>query len=245
MTTDKVETAEAAAVQLFQQAAPLDPARHQDLKLDRSVGFAFARTQTAVPIVATEFAMAARDLPIVFAGEGRLPMAVLGIRSGENLLVGDDGALVAGRYVPAHLRRYPFILQEDEAQQRFALCIDEAAPHFQSQDKGEPLFNDAGATPLVTEMLQFLGEIQGGFAQTQAYAAALVAADLLIERSAVVELTSGERVTLEGFFVVDEEKFSRLPIETLAEWAQKGWLPLTYFHLQSRLNWTHLVDLAV
>lgn len=230
---------------LFHQPVPLDPTRHQYLKLDRTVGFGFAAGQTAVPLVATEFAMAARDLPIVFAGEARLPMVVLGIRGGQNLLVGADGTWRPGRYVPAHLRRYPFILQEDAASQRFALCIDESARHFQSAQTGEPLFTEGAATPVVSEMLQFLSELQGGFAQTQEYVTALIAEELLIERTAVVELKTGERVTLEGFHVVDEEKFGRLPAEKLALWAQKGWLPLTYFHLQSRLNWSHLVDLAV
>lgn len=241
------DTSAAAApdTMLFQQPVPLDPARHQYLKLDRDVGFGFAATQTAVPLVATEFAMAARDLPIVFAGETRMPMVVLGIRAGQNLLVDGDGAWQHGRYIPAHLRRYPFILQEDQASRRFALCIDEGAAHFKSAQAGDALFKEGVAEPVVKEMLQFLSELQGGLVQTQEYVAALLAEELLIERTAVVELKTGERVTLEGFHVVDEEKFSKLPVEKLAAWAQKGWLPLTYFHLQSRLNWTHLVDLAV
>lgn len=236
---------EAAVVGLFNQPVALDPTRHQDLKLDRNVGFGFAATQTAVPLVATEFAMAARDLPIVFAGETRMPMVVLGIRAEQNLLVDENGAWQASRYVPAHLRRYPFILQEDEASQRFVLCVDESAAHFKSDNADVALFGDGGAAePVVTEMLQFLSELQGGLLKTQEYVAALIAEDLLIQRTAAVELKTGERVTLEGFHVVDEEKFSKLPVEKLTVWAQKGWLPLTYFHLQSRLNWAHLVDLA-
>ncbi|OVZ54730.1 hypothetical protein CDO44_25790 [Pigmentiphaga sp. NML080357] len=230
---------------MFEQARALDPQRHAHLKLDRNAGYAFSRGQTAVPLVATEFAMAARDLPIVFAGEQHMPMAVLGLRTAENLMVDADGRWLPSRYIPAHLRRYPFILQEDPASERYALCVDESADHLRSTaTDAEALFEGGQPTAVVSEMLQFLGELQAGLTMTREYVAALQAENLMIPRQVAVELQSGERVTLDGFHVVDETRFDQLPDATVTAWARKGWLAMTYFHLQSRLNWGHLVALA-
>jgi len=242
MTTS---TQAGANAPMFAQARALDPQRHAHLRFDRQAGYAFARGQTAVPLVATEFAMAARDLPIVFAGEEQMPMAVLGLRNAQNLMVDAAGQWRSARYIPAHLRRYPFILQEDPASQRYALCVDEDAEHLRSPAAdAQPLFEGGQPSPVVGEMLQFLGELQAGLAMARDYVAALRAENLLIPRQVAVDLQGGERVTLDGFLVVDETRFDQLPDATATAWMRKGWLAMTYFHLQSRLNWGHLVALA-
>ncbi|MDZ7808919.1 MAG: SapC family protein [Arhodomonas sp.] len=48
---------------------------------------------------------------------------------GDNLCVDTDGQRVA-EYVPAHIRRYPFVLGETGEQGRFVVMIDRAAPNF-------------------------------------------------------------------------------------------------------------------
>ncbi len=237
-----------AIAERFGRAKLLDREIHKNVQLNREAGFGFARLEIAVPLIVNEFSIAARDMPIVFSAGDGIPLAVLGIRPQQNLFVNAEGKWKAGCYVPAHLRRYPFILQEDEANKQFSLCIDEAAEHFkngQEQVNREPLFIEEKPAPFVTEMLGFLGDMQQGLQLTQAYVAALKEENLLIEQNAQIELNNGEKPRLDGFFIVDEAKFNALSEKVFKEWQAKGWLAFTYFHLQSQLNWQRLIDMAL
>ncbi len=47
-------------------------------------------------------------------------------------------------YVPAHVRRYPFILGNTDEPETFAIMLDREAPHFASHE-GELLYGVDGA----------------------------------------------------------------------------------------------------
>jgi len=91
-----------------------------------------------VPLLASEFFEAAREYPIVFArGEaGPVPAALLGLREAENLYVDNAGKWDA-RYIPAFVRRYPFVPGKG-AQGELLVCIDEASQCFDTKE-GEAL----------------------------------------------------------------------------------------------------------
>lgn len=236
----------AAANELFRQPRPLDRTAHKDLTIDRKAGFRFARGQIAIPITLSEFAPAARDYPIVFAGTPVQPFALLGLREGRNLMVGDAGQWRKGRYIPAHLRRYPFAFMEAPDNQ-FVLCIDEAAEHFTATTKADPqpLFADGNPTPLVGDAMKFLAAFQNEFAATRALADAIENAGLLIERRADVELASGAgHLSLGGFRIIDEEKLAAVADDVFLDWRRRGWLAPIYFHLQSLANFGLLTDWA-
>lgn len=246
MTRNDSTKNSAAANDLFRQPRPLDRTLHKDLTIDRKAGFGFARSQIAVPITLPEFAAAARDYPIVFAGDPVQPFALLGLRQGHNLLVNDVGQWRKGRYVPAHLRRYPFVFMEAPGNQ-FVLCIDEAAEHFVAAEKldPQPLFADGNPTPVVGDALKFLSAFQSEFFVTCELAAAVAKNELLIERQAEVKLGGGtEQFSLGGFRIVDEQKLAALPDETFLDWRKRGWLAPIYFHLQSLANLGLLTDWA-
>ena len=78
-----------------------------------------------MPINAVEFGLAVRHYPIVFtSADPALPVAVLGLRSGQNMFIGDDGAWESSNYVPAYIRRYPFIFMSSSDGLQFTLCVD-------------------------------------------------------------------------------------------------------------------------
>lgn len=246
MTANSSEKNPAAANELFKQPRPLDRIVHKDLTIDRKAGFAFARGQMAVPITLSEFAPAARDYPIVFAGDPVQPFALLGLREGRNLLVNEAGQWRKGRYIPAHLRRYPFVFMEAPGNQ-FLLCIDEAAEHFTAATKidPQPLFVDGTATPLVGDAMKFLSAFQSEFGATREIAAAIAKSGLLIDRQAQVELSGGGgRMSVGGFRIVDEAKFAELADDMFLDWRKQGWLAPIYFHLQSLANFGLLTDWA-
>ncbi|MGE5469147.1 MAG: SapC family protein [Ignavibacteria bacterium] len=236
----------ASGKELFRQPRPLDRVAHKSLTIDRKAGFGFARGQMAIPITLGEFAAAARDYPIVFAGESAQPFALLGLREGRNFLVDGEGRWRKGRYVPAHLRRYPFIFMETQDRQ-FVLCIDEAAEHFTAPGKSDPqpLFVDGNPSPLVGDAMKFLAAFQSELVATRAFGAALVENGLLVERQAQIELPGGSgHFSLTGFRAVDEERFAGVGDAVFLDWRKHGWLAPIHFHLQSLGNLALLTEWA-
>jgi hypothetical protein len=229
---------------MFKKPCPLDRVAHKSLTLDRKAGFGFARDQIAVPATLGEFAAAARDYPIVFAGDSPQPFLLLGLREGKNLMVDDSGKWRKGRYVPAHLRRYPFAFMETP-DKKFVVCIDEAAEHFTAEQKvdAQPLFVDGSPAPMVGDAMKFLAAFQNEFLATQEFGAALVEEGLLIERRAMVEPAGGgSPFSLMGFRIIDEQKLAAVKDETFLSWRKRGWVAPIYFHLQSLNNFALLTD---
>ena len=55
------------------------------------------------------------------------------------LFINEDGSFAMGGYVPAYIRRYPFVLASDEAQQRMVVCIERNATIFVDKKKADLL----------------------------------------------------------------------------------------------------------
>ena len=100
---------------LFKKPKPLDSQAHRQLRYAPNQPYHFAAQQMFAPIVAGEASMVAREYAIVFSDTpGSLPLALLGASKGHNAYVRPSGHWMA-RYVPAHLRRYPFVMAEAAA----------------------------------------------------------------------------------------------------------------------------------
>lgn len=222
---------------------PLQAERDAGLALAESTDYGFAAHSNSVPLIAAEFAQACKFFPILFAaGELPQPVALLGLRSGKNLFVGSDGQWLAG-YTPAYVRRYPFIFMENADQSEFTLCIDEACPSLVEKG-GRPLFANGQPTELVEGALAFCRDYQAHHAFTQEFMAAVVAADLLIDNRADIAMTDGEKLSLAGFQLIDEQRFNQMPAEEFLRWRERGWLHLVYSHFLSMSNWAALIDLT-
>lgn len=228
----------------YKQPRPLDANAHRNVRLRDNANFGFARNANSVPINGVEFAIAQRQYPIVFTGTGKpFPAAVMGLRVDENLFVGEDGRWVEGIYVPAYVRRYPFVFIE-APEDKLILAIDEGSGLL-VEDGPHKLFDTAGKpTPLVNGALQFCGAYQANFKQTQEFIDSLLEHDLLVDNRANAVLSGGERLTLGGFKVIDEEKFKALPGAVLKSWRDQGWLGWVYAHMFSLTGWNSLAALA-
>ncbi len=65
----------------------------------------------AIPLTVDEFIIAQRYYPIVFsAGENPVPLALMGLNEGVNVFIDDEGKPHNPVYIPAYVRRYPFML---------------------------------------------------------------------------------------------------------------------------------------
>lgn len=213
-----------------------------------ALNFGYARGAIAVPVTLGELAIAARHFPVIFAADATaMPLAVLGLEAGKNLFVDKNGHWRPGTYVPAYVRRYPFITVNGP-EGRQLLGADTSSPRISSRP-GEgivPLFDSAGGpTELARGILNFCETFAREYAQTQAFVADLNARGLLVDRSADLRFPDGTPHRVDGFRVVDENALRALPDDVVVDWHKRGLLALITLHLSSQVGWQPLVDLAV
>jgi SapC len=229
---------------IYETVIPLSFARHGDCSVEISGNYGFSGEVNSVPLMAVEFPQAALEYAIVFAGsEGSLlPATILGVRGSENLFLSKEKAWEA-KYIPAFVRRYPFVFSTSADGQQLILCIDEAFAGFNREGRGQRLFGDDGKpSAYVDNVLRFLQEYQTQFLRTQAFCVKVRELDVLEPMQAQVELASGERMALGGFRAVSRSKLKAVPGDKLAELAQTDELELLYLQLQSMRNFLSLKD---
>lgn len=226
----------------YKRPVPLQAERHANYRIDTSLGVGFAARANAVPITVAEFSHVARHYPIVFAGgENPAPAAVMGLRQEENLFVDGEGRWALGCYVPAYIRRYPFIFSEDTENNRFTLCIDEGADAvIEGDGEGEPLFVGGQPSAFTNKALEFTTAFQREAAMTREFVAELLKHELLTAATAQFHRSDLGDVSLGGFKVIDEKKFNALDDEIFIGWRPRGVLPLFYAQLISMGNWEQL-----
>lgn len=243
MTSQSAPAASDAAPRLpifYRDPRPLSSAEHATWRL-KDGDASFAVDAAYVPIVVGELAAASRHYPIVFAAGDAQPIAVLGLEQ-RNLFV-EDGRWSSDVYVPAYVRRYPFGFIATSNPEGFALAIDAAADRVaQAGDDGQPLFEEGKPSELTKQALAFCDAFQTDVKATQAFAKALQDQGLLIDRRADATLPDGRKLGLEGFQVVDAEKFSKLPDTVILDWHNNGYLPWVYFHLASLDRFSSLLN---
>jgi hypothetical protein len=208
--------------------------------------YGFASQLNSLFLAGAEFADACKEYPIVFTSVGAegntkiVPVAMMGLREGENLFVQADQSWDA-RYIPAFVRRYPFVLAELPGQQ-LGVCLDTAYPGFGDKE-GEALFDDAGAnTPFLQNALDFLNRYQIEHMRTERFCKHLADNGLLVEMSAKAELKDGSSYLVNGLMVVDEQKLLALPDEKALQVFRAGELSWVYAHLMSLPNLNGLID---
>ena len=229
----------------YKTAVPITSARHFDCSLASTEGFEFSQGINSVPLTAVEFPMAVAEYPIIFAGSpGEIaPAVILGLSGTENLFLAPDFSWM-GKYIPAFIRRYPFVFSR--ADDRFLLCVDEMYAGFNRDGRGLKFFTPEGElAPFVQTVLAFVQEYQAQFTRTQMFCATVEKLGILEPMQAQVTIHGVMQNMLGGFQAVSREKLKALPGDTLAELAATDELELIYLHLQSMRNFEALRDRMV
>jgi hypothetical protein len=229
----------------YKKVVALNSGAHRNLKFAADeVNFSFARDTTAVLVAGVEFAEAGREYPIVFVrgkDQQMRPVVLLGVREGENLFVDERGKWDA-RYIPAFVRRYPFVMAEGGAQGQLIVCIDESCPAL-NVDRGELLINAEGKMePRMNEVMQFLQNFQQEFARTEILARQLDELGLFVQQGARFDTNTGETFQLNDFYLIDEQKFGKVADAKLPALFRSGALGMAYLHLASLGNLRKLLD---
>ncbi len=236
----------ARQLMFYEQVVPVSPQRHGDLFIEGGVSYEFARSVNSVPLVAAEIPHAAREYTVVFApsGDDVIPIALLGVKDHENLYLTDEGGWDA-KYIPAFVRRYPFVFSQSPDGKSFTLCIDETWEGCNREGRGERLITEQGErTPFLEKLMSFLQDYQRNSQRTTAYGKKLKELDLVESKAANFTLADGKTVTLRGFMAVNRDQLNALPAETLHQLAQTGELEVTYAHLLSMNNLSLMLERA-
>lgn len=228
----------------YSNPTPLDSQKHKNLALKKNFGFGYTRGVNAVPVNLIEMPQICHHYPIAFSPDANAtPVAILGLRDQENLFVQKDNTWLEGTYIPAYIRRYPFIFSEMPDGDTLTLCIDltDAA----TEENGEQaLYNEDGKpSTIANNALEFCKSYHAAARQTVEFSKALSDAGLLIDREAQIQAAGNKRISFSGFKIVDEKKLAELDEKTFLQWREKGWLPFLYAHLFSGAQWQNLTRL--
>ena len=229
---------------IYSSAVPVSAARHADVSVEPRADYAFSAEINAVPLMAVEFLRAEAEYAIVFtqAAGDVLPAAVLGVRSDQNLYLTSDQRWSA-KYVPAFIRRYPFVFSSSEDGKTLTLCIDEAQGGVNREGRGERLLADDGKpTPYVERVLKFLQEYQSHFERTRQFGRRISELGLLEPMQAQVTTPRGDKLSLNGFLSVSRDKLRQLDGASLATLAKTDELELLYLQLHSMRNFNDVKD---
>jgi hypothetical protein len=226
-------------VLFYSKPEPLNREQHGRLALKQiERPFKFAAAAHVVPLTMTEFGPASLSYPIIFAGEARQPLAVMGVQAGENLFISPEGEVTPDAYLPAYIRRYPFVLADDSAAGRFIVCLD------------LPLFANGEPTDYTKGAIDFCNNFEAERRRTTEFVSLIQSLDLLETKQATYtprmpDGSMGEQQLIAEYFAVSEDKLRALPNEKFLELRDNGALGQIYAHIVSILGWEKLYTKAL
>lgn len=225
---------------------PLGTAAHRDLRMHTpEKPFGFAAEANLVPALLEEFGTAAPHMPIAFLPNADRPAAVFvtGLKPGRNLFVDVAGQWTGG-YLPAYVRRYPFIMGDVPGGEPI-LCIDSSYEGFGAA-AGELLFEAEGKPgSQLGKALALAESYRQSALRVDAFCAALQKLGLFRTVTLDARLPEGESTVVHGLMVVDEEAFNALDAEALRELHAQRFLRPIFEHLVSLAAMSHLSNTLI
>lgn len=222
----------------FNDLVPLNSQNHKGWKSKQFPDVSFLAKQHAIPVTVDELIDAQRHFPIVFsAGDNPVPLALMGLNEGVNTFVDDKGVITQDVYLPAYVRRYPFMLAKLQADtDELSLCFDPSAGVIGDHDEGNELFDEnSEPTEYTKGVLDFCQKFEESGARTKAFMEELKKHELLIDGEIAITLNQDpdKPFVYRGFKMVDENKLKDLKGEALESLASSGMLMLVHAHLFS------------
>ena len=223
---------------LFYNAVePLNSTQHGKMKVRTILRMPQVAQTHAIPVTVDEFTLVQRHFPIVFSvGDNPIPIALFGLNEGVNVFLDQDGrALDPNIYIPAYLRRYPFLLARLRPDtDELSLCFDPTSGAIGDFDEGELLFDGTEPSAATKAILEFCEQFEAAGLRTNAFIEDLVKSDLLMDGEVAIQPEGFDQpFVYRGFRMVDEEKVRNLRGDELRKMNQNGFLPLLFAHLFS------------
>lgn len=227
--------------------APLSFDKHSQIKIKTDQPYLHAKDQQVMPVIVHEFSRAAAEMPIVFvknADTGEFqPVALLGLKAGENVFYSEGDKKWLANYVPALISHHPFALMptENDASQLQVILKEDS--YLLSEQEGEALFDQLGdETEYMKKRKNALGNYYENTQITKAFVNLLAEKSLLVKQQLTLTL-NGENFTIDGLYLVDEKALNKLSNKNFLELRQQGYLAPIYNHLSSLHQLTRLAAL--
>ena len=141
----------------YNDLVPLNSNEHVDWSTKPLASADFVKNQHAIPVTTDEFVQAGRHFPIIFsAGDKPVPLALMGMNEGVNIFVDDEGKFNAPEYLPAYIRRYPFMLARlTPDADELSLCFDPSSGGVGAFEDGMKLFEGTEPSQTTKDILGF------------------------------------------------------------------------------------------
>ncbi len=221
---------------LYKDLMPISSQEHGSWRIRVAETAPFAAKEHAIPVTIDEFSIAQRFYPIIFSsGDTPVPLALMGLNEGVNTYLDDDGKMLQEGYVPAYLRRYPYLLARLRPDaEELSLCVDPTADAIGPFAEGDPLFDGNEPSEAVKNILAFCEQFEQAGLRTGQFMIELKEHDLLMEGEVSIQLDPDSAPFIyRGFQMVNEEKLRDLRGDVLRKMSQSGLLPLVHAHLFS------------
>jgi hypothetical protein len=234
-------------VMFYRRPEPLSLERHRDLGVKQiPAPFSFLRQAHAVPITVSEFGVAATCYPIIFVGNDKTPVAVMGVRQNENEYVDANGVPDPDAYLPAFARRYPFVFAADPKSERLLLCVDTEAQMVSNQPDVK-FFDGEQASQFTQDAIEFCKEFERQRRATTEFVEMLEKASLFEQKSVAftprdAQGNAGETQKIADYWAISEEGLNALPDAKFQDIRNTGALAAVYAHMVSLLNWQRLIQ---
>lgn len=221
---------------LYKDLIPISSQEHGSWRIRMLENAPWAAKEHAVPLTIEEFAIAQRFYPIIFSsGDNPVPLALMGLNEGVNTYLDENGKMLQEGYVPAYLRRYPYLLARLRPEgDELSLCIDPTADAIGPFDEGEPLFDGDQPSEAVKGILQFCEQFEQAGLKTGQFMTEVMEHGLLMEGEVSIQINpDSPPFVYRGFQMVNEEKLRDLRGDVLRKLNQSGLLALVHAHLFS------------
>jgi SapC len=221
---------------LYKELVPISQQEHGSWRYKTSDSAKFLSNEHAIPVTVEEFSLVQRFFPIIFsAGDQPVPLALMGLNEGVNTFIDEDGKMIQDVYVPAYVRRYPFLLAKLRPDtDELSLCIDPTSEAMGAYDEGDLVFDGTEASEATKAILAFCEQFEQAGQRTGAFMEELKGLDLLMDGEVSIQTDEATPPFIyRGFQMVNEEKLRDLRGDQLRKMSQSGMLPLIHAHLFS------------
>lgn len=222
---------------MYKNLEIINKVAHKDKFVKNIENFLYSKEQTNVPITVAEFYEVCKNYSIFFGKDADnkwFASAILGFKEKQNNFVDEKGNWEKKHYIPAFIRRYPFILIEQDEQ--LLLSIEKEFLSENKDNNAKKIFDGEKNSEFLDDVLNFLNQFFNEAKLTTIFIEELYKWGLLEEKVATIVTANNEQYNINGLYIVNEEKLKHLSKKRKEEIYNKDMMPLIIAHLISLSN---------